>query len=412
MSMIDHTPQAPLYDVIVVGSGPAGSSAAYFLGEAGKRVLVLEKERLPRYKTCGGGLSVRFLQEQFPFSFESVVKDEVTAVSYIFYNLETTIPLSTDEIGMVMREDLDSYLISHTRAELIQEAVVRRVTEQADRVVVETQDGRHFSAKYLIGADGANSMVAHALGLRRARTLAAAIEAEVVVPPEVKKRFDHRMVFIFGDIHYGYLWIFSKPDHLSVGIGALHPKPGELQKTLKKVMARYGISLDGAALHGHPIPIYTRREKVSSARSLLAGDAAGLADPLSGEGIRFAIKSGRLAAESILSGHPERYSRKLYGAIGLNHSFTTLIAMFFYFFQLPFLLFGTPNPFSTQGIVDMLSDRMTVPAFIFYGLFTLPIFFGTELMAWFLSLLGKADLSNRLRALIYPEAVSDAYRTG
>ncbi len=403
---------AHMYDVIVVGSGPAGSSAAYFLGEAGMRVLVLEKECLPRYKTCGGGLSIRYLREQFPFSFDSVQKNDVMSVSYIYSNQETTIPLAAGAIGLVMREDIDAYLLRQTRAEVIQEAAVRSVHEIDDMVQVETQDGRIFSARYLIGADGANSVVAHSLGLRRRRTLAAAIEAEVSVSPEVYQRFDHRMVFIFGDIHYGYLWIFSKGDHLSVGIGALHPKPGELQKTLKAVMARYGISLENTPLHGHPIPIYTHREPISTSRTLLVGDAAGLADPLSGEGIRFAIKSGRLAAESILKGHPEHYARDLYRSIGFNHLFTVLASLSFYFYQSPFLFLGAPNPFSTQGIVEMLADRMTPTEFILWGLFTTPIFMGTELTARFLSRLGLAHLSNRIRARIYPEHVKASYRSG
>jgi len=263
-----------------------------------------------------------------------------------------------------------------------------------------------------IGADGANSVVARALGLRSQRTLAAAIEAEVPLPPEAMRWFEQRMVFIFGKIHYGYLWIFPKHDHLTIGIGALHPKAGELQRTLKEVMSRYGISLEGVTLHGHPIPIYTHHEAVSTARTLLVGDAAGLADPLSGEGIRFAIKSGRLAAESILSGRPQNYPRDLHRLIGLSHRLTMLFSMSFYFFQAPFLFLGTPNPFSTQAVVEMLADRMTTTEFILLGFFTLPIFAGTELAARFLSRLGQIRLSERLRAWIYPKDVSESYREG
>jgi geranylgeranyl reductase family protein len=399
-----------MYDVIIVGSGPAGSTAAYFLGEAGKRVLLLEKERLPRYKLCGGGLSIRFLREQFPFSFDSIVKNDVSAVSYIFGESVNTIPLAPDAITMVMRDEFDQHLLRHTSAEVKDGTAVRSVKEYADRVVVETSRGEVYEAACLIGADGANSIVARSIGLRPRRLLAAAVEAEVPATPELLQRFGQEMVFIFGEIHYGYLWIFPKKEYLTVGIGALRPKRGELQACLKRVMARYGISLENIPLHGHPIPIFTRFEKISTRRILLAGDAAGLADQLSGEGIRFAIKSGRLAAETILSGRTERYPRDLFWSIGLNHFFTTLVSLLFYYFQFPFFFFGTPNPFSTQAVVEMIADRRTAVGFIFYGFFTLPVFGLTELAFRCCQRLGLPKLAQNIKASIYPRDVSSATR--
>jgi len=399
------------YDCIVVGGGPAGAAAAYFLSAAGRRVLLLEKERLPRYKTCGGGLSPRFLQEQFPFSFEPVLFTQARSLGYYYKNRAVVIPVAEGAVSMVMRDALDAHLLAHCQAEVISGTAARAVRELPDRVIVETTDGRCFSAPYLVGADGANSLTARALRLRPRRTLAAALEVEARVPPAVMARFSGQMAFLFGEIRWGYLWIFAKDDHLSVGIAALRPKPGELQQTLRRVMAGYGIDLEPAALRGHPIPIYTRRERLATARALLVGDAAGLADPLSGEGIRLAVHSGRLAAQAILRGQIGRYERDLFWQIGLRHAITGPIALLFYALQGPLFYLGTLNPFSTQGVIDLLAGRISPAGLAVRSALTLPLFGLTELTARALAALGRREWANRLRAAVYPADVSAAYRS-
>ncbi|RPI25615.1 MAG: geranylgeranyl reductase family protein, partial [Chloroflexota bacterium] len=375
-------------DVAIIGAGPAGATAAYFLGEAGKKVLVFEKEKLPRYKTCGGGLSRRFLQAQFPFSFEPVLRTEINAVTYSFVGLSVTIPIKSGMIDMVMRSEFDAHLLSHTRAQVRQGVSVRTITEMPDHVIIETSDGSRIEAAYLVGADGVNSIVARDSGLRRKKKLAAAIEAEAWVPEHIQKRFANSPVFIFGEIRLGYLWIFPKADHLSVGIASLHPRRGALQTTLRRVMGRFDIQMEGVPLHGHPIPVYTRRESIATRRTLLAGDAAGLVDPFSGEGIRYAIKSGRLAAEAILSGKIGQYSEQVYRDIGRFHRWAMAEAMFFYNLQAICLALGAPNPFTTQAIIDMLSDQVNAFDVMMLAIATLPVYLLTEVSAALAGLFG------------------------
>ncbi len=367
------------YDAIIVGGGPAGATAAFFLGQAGAKVSVLEKEKLPRYKTCGGAVSSRVL-DQFPFSFDPVIEAKANTISYGFGNQIITVPLPNSSLRMVMRADFDAHLLKHTRAEIREGVAVKAVREEKGSVTVTTAGGESLVAGYLIAADGANSVAARSLGLRTQKVLAGAIEVEVKVPDEIQARFAENPMLIFGDLHIGYLWIFPKSDHLSVGIGALHPKPGELQSVLKHVMKRYGILLD-AGQHGHPLPIYTRREQLNTVRTFLVGDAAGLVDPFTGEGIRFAIKSGRMAAEAILAHDPQQYAMRLRRTIQRNHKHALLWTNLFYRSPRFFFEVGLRNPVLSHALMQMLDDRIGYGRLFLQIIGTFPLFLATRKIA-------------------------------
>ena len=146
-------------------------------------MLVIEKETLPRYKPCGGGLSTRILKETFPFSFEPVVETQVKAVAYTFGGRAHVIPVPGGEVQTVMRDQFDAHLLAHARAEVRPGVYVRNVIELEDRVVVETSGGNTVEGCYLIGADGAKSVVACYLGLHRGRSMSAAICRNISLRP-------------------------------------------------------------------------------------------------------------------------------------------------------------------------------------------------------------------------------------
>lgn len=364
------------YDAIVVGGGPAGATAAFFLGQAGAKVLILEKEKIPRYKTCGGAVSARVL-EQFPFSFDPVIESKVKSISYGSGNQMVTIPVPTSALRMFMRADFDSYLLNHTGAEICDGVAVKSVNEEKDAVTVTTGNGERIAADYLVAADGVNSMVGRALGLRTRKVLAGAIEVEARVPDQIQERFAENPMLIFEGLEVGYLWIFPKRNHLSVGIGALHPKPGDLQSILKRVMQRYGITLDGDQ-HGHPLPVFVRREQIHTARTFLVGDAAGFVDPLTGEGIRFAIKSGRMAAEAILAHDPQRYAHQLGRTIQRNHEHALFWMDLFYRSPRLYFELGLRNPFTSRALMQMLDDQIGYGTVFLKIISTFPMFLTTK----------------------------------
>jgi geranylgeranyl reductase family protein len=318
------------YDVIVVGAGPAGASAAYWLGEAGRQVLVLDRERPPRYKPCGGGVP-KAVFDRFPFDFSSVIERWVRRVRFRFRDgREVVVDLPDRTVATVMRDRFDFDIVNHAKAEVRDRSAVTALRQDESGVTVSIASGDTFRARHLIGADGANSGVARLVGLRRHKEMGAAIEVEAFVGDGLLEAYVNTALFVFGVPSKGYLWVFTKAEHLSVGVGAFRQRTPNLSQILQQEMARVGVEIDGARRRGHPLPIHTCREPLHRGRVLLVGDAAGLMDPLLGEGIRHAVDGGKLVAESVLAGDTRSYAQRVRREIGRDLLWGRFWARLFY----------------------------------------------------------------------------------
>jgi geranylgeranyl reductase family protein len=348
-----------MYDVIVVGAGIGGAAAAYFLGRADQQVLVLEKEALPRYKACGGGVP-KSVFRYFPFPFDEVVESEIAAVRFSYSGRKEVIfPLPAKPVAMVMRDRFDALVLSQTRAEVRDSTTVIGVVEERNQVRVKTADGQELAARYLLGADGANSVVARALGLRQKKVLGAAIEAEVPVDGQTLAEYAQTALFEFGTVPGGYLWIFPKKEHLSVGIAVFDKSRADLRGILRGEMTKFGIELDGIPLHAHPLPVHWYHERLATERTLLVGDAAGLVDPFLGEGIRYAVRSARLAAEAIAKDEVKVYTSRVQQKIGAGLRRARWLARLFYGLPRLCFLLSVRHPRVVQTFADMLDERAT-----------------------------------------------------
>ena len=337
------------FDVIVVGGGPAGGTTAYELARRGVQVLVLEKERLPRYKVCAGGVTLKTVQ-LLDFDLSPAFEDEIKC-GVCSYKGGSPVRIDFGEaVGWtVMRDKLD-YLIlqeaARAGAEVLDGCKVSGVEFLEDRVVVKAAL-RDYTASLLVGADGANGSVARFANLQRSRSSAIAVEAEVQVSGEALENRRGCVHFDFGCTPRGYGWVFPKREVLSVGVGTFWGKATNLKASLLAWLDILGLPSNShmVRMRGHPVPLGGEARVLHGRRVLLAGDAAGLAEPMTGEGIFYAVRSAQIAADTIqkallhhgadLSSYSERvnaeiasdlkYAKRLAGLLyrfpGLCHHF-------------------------------------------------------------------------------------------
>ncbi len=312
------------FDVIVVGAGPAGSSAALRLAQAGLRVLVLEKEDLPRYKTCGGGIIGR-AAHSFPLDEAPCVHRAlgVATMHLPRAGLHFEVQRSQPILYTVMRAEFDGWLCERARAAgatLRSGCPVQGLEQTANGVEVWTPQGR-FGADFIVGADGATSRVARWAGWDADVRTIPALEWEIPVAGDTLQRFGAAARFDFDVEPSGYAWVFPKSQHLSAGILSLRRGAHALRQQLESYLARLHIEPSAApSCHGALIPIAPRRGGPARKRVLLCGDAAGLVDPVTGEGISYAIRSGEMAASSLLTSKADPHSVCTAYEHALNHS--------------------------------------------------------------------------------------------
>ena len=303
----------------MVGAGPAGASAALELARGGARVALLERCQLPRYKTCGGGVLGRALALLPPeVAAACPVRCLAAEVRFAEAGLDFTVRRGEPLVWMAMRAELDAAITGaalDAGAELVAPCELRGLEENGSGVRLSTSRGE-LRARCVVAADGAASPTARMAGFPALDSAIPALEWELEVAPDALEPFAGRALFDFSGIPRGYAWVFPKREHLSVGILCMRRGRARLPERLTRWLASVGLAdASPGERHGWTIPVRPRAA-FARGRVLVAGDAAGLADPLTGEGITHAVLSGRLAARAWLehARHSPAAVERAYGA--------------------------------------------------------------------------------------------------
>lgn len=303
-----------------MGGGPAGATAARALALGGVRVRLLERSRFPRNKPCGGGITTRALN-RFPHLGAALERITTHYISRLYLegpSGQGVVLTSPEPVVVMIRrlefDDLLARLAVEAGAELIEDAWVSQAHADDEGVRVTTRDGRAFSARYLVAADGVNGIVTRRLGLHPGWGAAGvALDMMEETPNERLRALEPGTLWVSygqgGTDGYGY--IFPKRDHINVGIGCLlsHFRehiglaPYEMQQRFVSELRRRGI-VEGVSSREDFTPFHIPMGgpilNTARGRVLVAGDAGGFVNAYTAEGIYYALVSGDLAAGAII----------------------------------------------------------------------------------------------------------------
>jgi geranylgeranyl reductase family protein len=382
----------PHYDVIVIGAGPSGCTAAHDLAKAGASVALIEKQTLPRHKTCGGGMpyatrQLLDLDIAADLPAETFLECDTRFMRHTFGFDEAALmpmnpPNEKGETGnlslwMVQRSVFDNALAQRAAqngADLREGLAVRSIERETGKPIQVHAEGKggawEATCNFVVGADGANGVTAKQIGLRKERALAIAIEVEVphvwgtgheTLRPDI-------LHLEFGAVPKGYAWVFPKGDHLNVGAGVFRPKgdtgrhDSSVKEELHRAIHAYMELLDVPnrrsehVYHAHPLPIWNGMDTIQTRdnRVLLVGDSAGLINPFFGDGIFHALKSGQIAAQSILSNETAQYSKHIAAEFKANFDAALKLAKLFYQFPGFCYRHGVVRPTATQTATKLI----------------------------------------------------------
>lgn len=339
--MTQSSPQT--YDVVVVGGGPSGATAAHDLARKGHKVLLLDKAG--RIKPCGGAIPPRLMRD-FDIPEHQLVAHATSARMIAPSDKIVDMPIEGGYVGMVDRQTFDEWLRERARLSGATrlKGSFERIERDTDGTAMvcytnEADELRHVRARTVIGADGARSKVARQTVKGADKIPCVFAYHEIIkMPHNGECGFDGNRCDIYYQGHLSpdfYAWIFPHGDTASVGVGSAQ-KGFSLRGAIKTLRASSGLAgYETIRTEGAPIPLKPLKKWDNGRDVIVAGDAAGVVAPSSGEGIYYAMVAGREAAISVaemlatgkasaLAGARKRFMRshgKVFWVLGIMQHF-------------------------------------------------------------------------------------------
>ncbi len=290
--------------VAVLGGGPAGAYAAEIMASAGVKVTLYD-EKLAWEKPCGGGVTFK-AYHQYPFLAENSSPKNFVRTTHLSYQPAGDVRMELDQAILIYsRNELNKLMLERASkaGAQIEKTRVLELTRREKGWSIRTKHGV-ADAEFCVIATGArNALAGTGTEFKASDTMVALgyfVEGE-------HPRID--VEFLTGAP--GYIWVFPRRGHLSIGIGGKGASAQQFRARLEQYMDDHGFRYKGAEFYAHKLPSLGadsfRGNRISGDGWLAVGDAAGLVDPITGEGIYYAIRSGDFAAHCIISGKPEAY---------------------------------------------------------------------------------------------------------
>jgi len=332
-----------MYDVIIIGAGPAGSFCGYHLARAGMHVLIAEKSLFPRNKLCGGGISVKAAQLlNGVINFENLPGSPIRGSYLSYQNLHLTYTGHESPSYSVNRTEFDHAILQAAQRAgcvVAMPADVVRVQERSNFLVVRTRTGNIFQCRFVVFAEGINGRLHQQVGYRGRREITMALEVDIA-PEYVPDGLCQSTLFDFGTIPGGYAWIFPKNGFFNVG-AYWHRSPGietSQLEAFETFIGRFDWARSGERLSrvkGYPIPYRINYPFYHTSRTLLIGDTVGAVENFYGEGIYYGFLTGLYAANALRRAIKYRiplreYTRDIRSKIQSQLRYSRLTATGFY----------------------------------------------------------------------------------